>query len=81
MRLKLLHKLKKLKRLYNKSLLAGLLGVAVLPCGIASANASAVKHPYTKNAFDITISGRVLDDTNQPLPGVNVSIAGTTIVR
>jgi hypothetical protein len=77
MRLKLLHKLKKLKWLYNKSLVAALLGVAVLPCGIA--NAAAIKHPYTKNAFDITVTGRVLDDTNQPLPGVNVSIAGTTI--
>jgi TonB-linked SusC/RagA family outer membrane protein len=79
MRLKLLHKLKKLKWLYNKSLVAALLGIAVLPCGITNANAAAIKHPYTKNAFDITVTGRVLDDTNQPLPGVNVSIAGTTI--
>jgi TonB-linked SusC/RagA family outer membrane protein len=77
MRLKLLHKLKKLKWLYNKSLVAALMGVAVLPCGIA--NATTIKHPYTKNAFDITVTGRVLDDTNQPLPGVNVSITGTTI--
>ncbi|MCQ6957794.1 SusC/RagA family TonB-linked outer membrane protein [Mucilaginibacter aquariorum] len=77
MRLKLLHKLKKLKWLYNKSLVAVLLGAAVLPCGIA--NATTIKHPYTKNAFDITVTGRVLDDTNQPLPGVNVSITGTTI--
>ncbi|WPU91677.1 TonB-dependent receptor [Mucilaginibacter sabulilitoris] len=79
MRLKLLHKLKKLKRLFNKSLVVGLLGIAALPCGIAHANTSAVKHPYKKNAFDITVTGRVLDDTNQPLPGVNVSISGTAV--
>ncbi|MBK0379678.1 SusC/RagA family TonB-linked outer membrane protein [Mucilaginibacter segetis] len=79
MRLKLLHKLKKLKRLYNRSLVAGLLGFAVLPCGFTQAKAVAANNRYVKHAFDITVSGKVVDDTNQPLPGVNVSIAGTTI--
>lgn len=78
MRLKLLHKLRKLQRLYSRSLVAGILGVAALN---SAAHATSVKasRMYVKNAFDITVSGRVLDDTNQPLPGVNVSIAGTTI--
>ncbi|RYU90524.1 TonB-dependent receptor [Mucilaginibacter terrigena] len=79
MRLKLLHKLKKLKRLYSKVLVAGLFGVAALNCSAANATATAASHAYNKNAFDIAVTGRVLDDTNQPLPGVNVSIAGTTI--
>jgi TonB-linked SusC/RagA family outer membrane protein len=79
MRLKLLHKLKKLKWLYSKSLVAGLLGVAALNGYINTATAGAVNHTYNKKAMDIAVSGRVVDDTNQPLPGVNVSIAGTTI--
>ncbi|MES2268419.1 MAG: TonB-dependent receptor [Bacteroidota bacterium] len=77
MRLKLLHKLKKLKWLYSKPLVAGMLGMAALNGAAYAATINTVS--YTKNAFDITVSGRVLDETNQPLPGVNVSIAGTTI--
>lgn len=77
MRSKLLHKLKKLKWLYSKPLIAGVLGMAALN---STAYATSIKPAsYTKNVFDITVSGRVLDETNQPLPGVNVSIAGTTI--
>jgi len=78
MRLKLLHKLKKLKWLYSKQMFAGMLGLVVLN-GTAQAAEITASRSYTKKAFDITLSGRVLDDTNQPLPGVNVSIAGTTI--
>jgi len=78
MRLKLLHKLKKLKWLYSKQMFAGMLGLVVLN-GTAQAAKITASRSYTKKAFDITVSGRVLDDTNQPLPGVNVSIAGTTI--
>ncbi|TWR29620.1 TonB-dependent receptor [Mucilaginibacter pallidiroseus] len=77
MRLKLLHKLRKLKWLYSRSLVAGMLGVAVFN---TAAHATVTGNRlYIKNALDISISGRVLDENNQPLPGVNVSIAGTTI--
>ncbi|MGY4535799.1 TonB-linked SusC/RagA family outer membrane protein [Mucilaginibacter sp. UYNi724] len=79
MRLKLLHKLKKLKRLYTRPLVAGLLGLAVLPCYTANAKAVSITHKVSKSAFNITITGRVLDDTNQPLPGVSVGVSGTTI--
>jgi TonB-linked SusC/RagA family outer membrane protein len=78
MRLKLLHKLKKLKWLYSKSLVAGIIGLAALS-GTAYAAKTAASTSFAKNAFDITVIGRVLDDTDQPLPGVTVSIAGTTI--
>lgn len=79
MRLKLLHKLKKLKWLYTRPLVAGLLGLAVLPCYTANAKAVSITHKVSKSAFNITITGRVLDDTNQPLPGVSVGVSGTTI--
>ena len=77
MRLKLLHKLKELKWLYSKPLLASMVGLAALN---SDANATSVRSNryYIKNAFDITVSGKVLDDNNKPLPGVTVSIAGTT---
>jgi len=78
MRLKLLHKLKKLKWLYNTPVMAGMLGLVVLS-GAAQAAKITPSRNFTKNTFDITVSGRVLDDTNQPLPGVNVGIAGTSI--
>ena len=78
MRLKLLHKLKKLKWLYSKSVIAGMFGIAALD-STAYATSAVTGRSFAKNAFDITVSGRVLDDNNQPLPGVNVSIAGTTI--
>jgi len=78
MRLKLLHKLKRLKWLYSTSLAAGLLGLVTLS---STANAGTLKADrlYTKYAIDITVSGRVLDETNQPLPGVNVNIPGTSV--
>ena len=77
MRSKLLHKLKKLKWLYTKPLVAGVLGMAAIN---NTAYATITKTAwYTKQAYDVTLSGRVLDETNQPLPGVNVSIPGTTI--
>jgi TonB-linked SusC/RagA family outer membrane protein len=77
MRSKLLHKLNKFKWLYSKPVIAGLLGVAALN-GTASAGIIISGVTYTKNTFDISVSGRVVDDKNQPMPGVNVSIAGTT---
>ncbi len=77
MRLKLLHKLKKLKRLYSKPIVVGMLIIAAFN-GIAHA-ATIKTVSYKKNGFDKIISGKVLDEANQPLPGVNVSIAGTTI--
>lgn len=79
MRLKLLHKLKKLKWLYTKPLVAGLLGLAVMPYYTANAKELGITHKVSKNAVNITVTGRVTDDTNKPLPGVNVGIAGTTI--
>lgn len=78
MRLKLLHKLKKLKRLYSRPILAGLLGLAILPCGMATAKATTLNVKVSKKA-NTTVTGRVLDDKNLPLPGVSVSITGTTI--
>ncbi|AMR32290.1 SusC/RagA family TonB-linked outer membrane protein [Mucilaginibacter sp. PAMC 26640] len=78
MRLKLLHKLRKLKWLYGKPLLGGLLSVFALT-GSARATIATSTRLYAKNVFDISITGRVVDETNQPVPGVNVSISGTTI--
>ncbi|RFZ84390.1 TonB-dependent receptor [Mucilaginibacter terrenus] len=77
MRSKLLQKLKKLKWLYSKPIVAGMLGIAAFN---SAAYAVGTKPQfYTKKVVDITVTGRVFDETNQPLPGVNVSIAGTTI--
>ncbi|OOQ57751.1 SusC/RagA family TonB-linked outer membrane protein [Mucilaginibacter pedocola] len=77
MRFKLLPKLKKPWRLCSGPLAASLLCVAAFT---GSANAAIKPTGYfTKNIFDATVTGRVLDDKNQPLPGVNVSIVGTTV--
>ncbi|OJW16311.1 TonB-dependent receptor [Mucilaginibacter sp. 44-25] len=76
MRSKLLHNLK-LKWLYTRPLLA-LLGLAGVS-GAAQAAPIKANTYTTVNRFDKTITGRVTDENNQPLPGVNVSIAGTTI--
>jgi TonB-linked SusC/RagA family outer membrane protein len=78
MRLKLLHKLKKLKRLYGRSLVAGMIGMAAMN-GVAHAEPVNSNRHVVRRAFDTTISGRVLDETNQPIPGVSVTISGTTV--
>jgi len=75
--MKLLHNLRKLKWLCGKSLTATLV-CATLFNAAPSFGASA---PVIKaiNLADITIIGRVLDEQKKPIPGVNVSIAGTTV--
>jgi TonB-linked SusC/RagA family outer membrane protein len=77
MRMKLLQKQKKLRRLYNAPFLLMLFCIAVLNCSIAQASATAAAN--TIGVADIIVTGRVLDEQKQPLPGVNVSIAGTTV--
>jgi TonB-linked SusC/RagA family outer membrane protein len=77
MRMKLLQKLKKLRRLYNTPFLLMLLCITALNCSFAQA--SAVAAANTTRVADIIVTGRVLDEQKQPLPGVNISIAGTTV--
>ena len=79
MRFKFLTKLKKPIWLYNKSLVIAMLSVAVSPCVVAFANATVPNSPYAKNVIDITITGRVVDENNQPIPGASVGISGTTL--
>jgi TonB-linked SusC/RagA family outer membrane protein len=76
MRMKLLQKLKKLRRLYNTPFLLMLLCITALNCSFAQASAAGATN---RRVADITVTGRVLDEQKQPLPGVNVSIAGTTV--
>ncbi|WP_158827697.1 SusC/RagA family TonB-linked outer membrane protein [Mucilaginibacter lacusdianchii] len=78
MRLKLLHRFQKLARCHSKSLLACTLCL-VASSSMAMAGGAATNEYQNKRAVDVAISGRVLDDAGQPLPGVNVSIPGTTI--
>ncbi len=77
MRLKLLHDVK-LKRLYSRPMLA-LLCMAAGAGGAAQAATVATSRYAAVSHFDKTVTGRVTDENNQPLPGVNVSIEGTTV--
>ncbi|QXV65603.1 TonB-dependent receptor [Mucilaginibacter sp. 21P] len=77
MRLKLLHNVK-LKWLYSKPILI-LLCTAAGASGPVQAASVATNLYSTVFHFDKTVTGRVTDENNQPLPGVNVSIAGTTV--
>ena len=55
-------------------------GLCLLPPHTLAHAATISSHPETVHArrpIDITITGRVTDDTNSPLPGVNVLIKGT----
>lgn len=79
MRSKMLHKLKKLKRPSGRPLFAILLVFTVLQSSMAKAIDLTINHKFGKFVFALTVTGRVLDDNNQPLPGVSVSITGTTI--
>lgn len=81
MRFKLLHKLKKLKWLNNKPFMAVMLVSIALNYGVAHAEAAITvnKNHYHLNFLNISVSGHVNDERGQPLPGVNVSITGTTI--
>ncbi|MBG6235575.1 TonB-linked SusC/RagA family outer membrane protein [Pedobacter sp. CAN_A7] len=75
--MKPLHNLKKLKWLCNKSLATALVCASVF----SGSPTFAALDPVVKtiNLADITITGRVLDEQKKPIPGVNVSIAGTTL--
>nr|WP_294942972.1 TonB-dependent receptor [uncultured Mucilaginibacter sp.] len=75
--MKLLQKQKKLRRLYNAPFLLMLFCIAVLNCSVAQASATVAAN--TIGVADIIVTGRVLDEQKQPLPGVNISIAGTTV--
>ncbi|TFF36576.1 carboxypeptidase-like regulatory domain-containing protein [Mucilaginibacter psychrotolerans] len=77
MRMKLLQKLKKLRRLYIPPFVLMLFCIAVLNCSFAQAAAPAAVN--TTRVADIIVTGRVLDEQKQPLPAVNISIAGTTV--
>lgn len=77
MRIKLLQKLKKLTRLNQRLLLTMLLCIAGLTGSFARSVAAPVANVL--KLADIAITGRVLDDKQQPVPGVNVSIAGITV--
>jgi TonB-linked SusC/RagA family outer membrane protein len=77
MRMKLLQKLKKLRRLYSTLFLLMLFCITALNCSFAQASAAAIAN--ATRVADIIITGRVLDEQKQPLPGVNISIAGTTV--
>jgi TonB-dependent starch-binding outer membrane protein SusC len=35
--------------------------------------------PFEISSFDIEVSGRILDETGSPMPGVNILVKGTTI--
>lgn len=77
MRLKLLHNVK-LKWLYSRPVLVML--CTAMGAGGAAQAAPFKTHSYMNvSRFDVAVSGRVVDENNQPLPGVNVSVAGTTI--
>ncbi|MFD0794522.1 SusC/RagA family TonB-linked outer membrane protein [Mucilaginibacter litoreus] len=77
MRSKLLHNFKR-KWLFSRPLLAMLCAAGGVS-GMANAAPVKTSAHLTVNRFDITVSGRVVDENNQALPGVSVSIAGTTI--
>lgn len=66
----------KLKRLHKP--LAAMLVCAAVFNG-AAAVAAIVPMVKAIKLADITVTGRVLDEQKQPIPGVNVSIAGTTV--
>jgi TonB-linked SusC/RagA family outer membrane protein len=75
MRIKLLHKLRKIKWLP-----ACLLGVALtltVSSSYGAAGDDVKKH--TANIADIKVSGNVTDEQGQPMPGVSVTVTGTTI--
>jgi len=74
--MKLLNRLKKLKWLYREPLV-----ILVYASVIHSGAAYAIKPQVAKTIklIDVTITGRVLDDQKQPVPGVSVRINGTTI--
>jgi TonB-linked SusC/RagA family outer membrane protein len=77
MKLKFLHNLQKLKWLCGNSILAILFGALIVPQNGFAINR---KQPLSvRSVTDITITGRVVDETNQPIPGVNVAITGTTV--
>ncbi|RFZ89928.1 TonB-dependent receptor [Mucilaginibacter conchicola] len=77
MRIELLQKVK-LKWLYSRPLLA-MLCATVGAGGAAQASPLKTNTYIAVNRFDTTVSGRVTDENNQPVPGVNVSIAGTSV--
>ncbi|MBL4677130.1 MAG: TonB-dependent receptor [Mucilaginibacter sp.] len=77
MRLKLLHNVK-LKWLYSRPVLV-MLCTAMGAVGAAQAAPFKTDSYMNVSRFDVAVSGRVVDENNQPLPGVNVSVAGTTI--
>ncbi|EDM33997.1 hypothetical protein PBAL39_22837 [Pedobacter sp. BAL39] len=77
MKLKLLLKLQKLKWLCSKPILGVVLGMTAL-----SGDAKATimdRSSTTRSFYELAITGRVLDEAGQPVPGVNVHIAGTTV--
>ena len=77
MTLQPLHRLRKVKWLYSGRLIALILGSCALT-GPANA-AVPLGSSYYNSTVDITVTGRVLDQSNKPIPGVSVTIAGTTI--
>jgi TonB-linked SusC/RagA family outer membrane protein len=77
--MKLLHSLKKLKWFCSGSLGAMLLCATVFNVAPALATGLPTVNIVNVNLFDVVITGRVLDEQKQPIPGVNISIAGTTI--
>jgi len=77
MKHKLLNGLPQLRWPYRKPL-AVLLVCATLGSGPA-ALAAAMPHRLMIQQADIVVSGRVLDENKQPVPGVSVNITGTKI--
>lgn len=77
MKRRLLQKLKKIKWANVRPLLT----MAV--CAIMLSTDAAVAAPFVKareiNLADIVVTGRVLDENKQPIPGVSISISGTSI--
>lgn len=77
MKHKLLNGLAQMRWPYRKPM-AGILVLATLCTGPAVFAASLPNPPLVQRA-DIVVSGRVLDEKKQPVPGVSVNITGTKI--
>jgi TonB-linked SusC/RagA family outer membrane protein len=80
MRTKLLYKLRKTGGLYNKTMAAAVLFSVFFNAPAYSTNLGITEKQLNKTKFqDVSINGQVKDNLGQPLPGVSVSITGTTI--
>jgi TonB-linked SusC/RagA family outer membrane protein len=77
MRIKLLYKSKKIKWPPARHLAVMMVFTLLLGNTFTNVNAAAMVKAHV-NPQDIVITGRVTDDQGQPLPGVSVSVVGTS---